>query len=29
MGALSKLLPYPLGVLETEAKAAEIGTTFA
>ena len=29
MGALSKLLPYPLGAFETEAKVAEIGTTFA
>ena len=29
MGALSNLLPYPLGALETEAKATEIGTTFA
>ena len=29
MGALSKLIPYPLGALEIEAKAAEIGTTFA
>ncbi|KAK9986180.1 hypothetical protein SO802_031131 [Lithocarpus litseifolius] len=29
MGALSKLLPYPLGALEIEAKAAKIGTTFA
>ncbi|KAK9999711.1 hypothetical protein SO802_019314 [Lithocarpus litseifolius] len=29
MGALSKLLPYPLGALEIEAKATEIGTTFA
>ena len=29
MGALSNLLPYPFGALETEAKAAEIGTTFA
>ena len=29
MGALSKLLPYPLGALEIEAKVAEIGTTFA
>ena len=29
MGALSKLIPYPLGALEIEAKVAEIGTTFA
>ena len=29
MGALSKLLPYPLGALETKAKAIEIGTIFA
>lgn len=29
MGALSKLLPYPLGALEIEAKAIEIGTIFA
>jgi len=29
MGALSKLLPYPLGALEIESKAVEIGTIFA
>ncbi|KAK9992134.1 hypothetical protein SO802_027119 [Lithocarpus litseifolius] len=29
MGALSETLPYPLGALETEAKAAKIGIIFS
>ena len=29
MGSLSKTLPYPLGALETKAKAAEIGIIFS
>ena len=29
VGALSKIFPYPLGALGIEAKAAEVGTTFA
>ena len=29
MGALSKIFPYPLGALGIEAKATEVGTTFA